>query len=114
MIELAYDLPRAHVGQVRLNGSRIFALPGAVEHLLKMHSDDATIIAGLLHDVPDETSVTIDEIRKNFGDDIATLVDRVGRLGTLKYHGIERYADNLRKLFILHGARHSHYLREVC
>ena len=102
MIELAYDFAEsAHAGQVRLNGEPYFShCLGAVEHLLKMHLDDATIIAGLLHDVPDETSVTIDEIRKNFGDDIATLVDGVGRLGTLKYRGIERYADNLRKLFI--------------
>ena len=101
MIELAYDFAEsAHAGQVRLNGEPYFShCLGAVEHLLKMHLDDATIIAGYFTMFPMRHLSRLMRFEK-FRDDIATLVDGVGRLGTLKYRGIERYADNLRKLFI--------------
>lgn len=102
MVELAYEYAAtAHRGQKRLNGDDyITHCMGTVHHLLKMRMDDATIIAGLLHDVTDETAITLDDIKAEFGEEIALLVDGVSRLGKLKYRGLERYADNLRKLFV--------------
>lgn len=102
MIQLAFEFARdAHKGQYRLNGDEYMqhAL-GATYHLAKIKMDDATIIAGLLHDVPDETSVSLDEVRKQFGDEVCSLVEGVSRLGKLKYRGMERYAENLRKMFV--------------
>lgn len=102
MIQLAYDFAKeAHAGQYRLNGEEYFShCVGTARQLIKMQLDDPTIIAGFLHDVVDETSVSIEDIRKNFGNDVAFLVHGVSKLGNLKYRGIEKYADNLRKLFV--------------
>lgn len=102
MIQLAYDFAKdAHAGHYRLNGEDYFShCLGTTRHLVKMQLDDPTIIAGLLHDVPDETPIGIDEIRANFGSDVAFLVSGVSKLGNIKYRGLEKYADNLRKLFV--------------
>ncbi|MFA5954330.1 MAG: RelA/SpoT family protein [Patescibacteria group bacterium] len=102
MVKLAYEFAdRAHQGQRRTNGDPYIthALAAAM-NLTTMRTDLNTIIAGLLHDVPEDTSYTIVDIRKNFGDDIAGLVEGVTKLGTLKYRGIERYVENLRKMFL--------------
>ena len=58
------------------------------------------VIAGLLHDVPEDTKVTLDDIKKNFGDDIASIVRGITKLGKIKYRGIDRYVENLRKMFV--------------
>jgi len=62
--------------------------------------DDATIAAGLLHDVPEDTERTLDEVKKEFGKEIATLVEGITKLGQLKYRGVDRYLENLRKMFV--------------
>ncbi|MEW6610984.1 MAG: RelA/SpoT family protein [Patescibacteria group bacterium] len=92
---------QAHVGQVRLSGVPYLDHPlGTAIRLAKMEMDLPTIIAGLLHDVPENTAVTLEEIRQAFGDEVARLVDGVTKLGKIKYRGIERYAENLRKMFV--------------
>lgn len=102
MLRLAYDFARdAHKGQTRYNGHPY------IEHslhtantLAKMKMDEPSIIAGLLHDVPEDTSVTLKQIKENFGDEVAMLVDGITKLGKLKYRGFDRYLENLRKMFI--------------
>ena len=68
--------------------------------LAKMQMDTNTIVAGLLHDVSDDTPITIQDIKQEFGDDVAQLVDGVTKLGKVKYRGMERHVENLRKMFI--------------
>ena len=78
-IERAYELARvAHEGQKRATGEPYLVhVVSTAKILADMYMDEATIIAGLLHDVPEDTSVTEEEIREQFGDEVATLVDGV-------------------------------------
>jgi len=62
--------------------------------------DPATIAAALLHDVVDDTPVTLKDIEKKFGSEVAFLVDGVSKLGRIKYRGMERHAENLRKMLV--------------
>jgi len=102
LLELAYEFAsEAHKGQMRKNGEEyILHCLATAYRLAKIHMDEATIIAGMLHDVLDETSVSVDELKKNFGPDVTQLVVGVSKLGNLKYRGIERYAEDLRKMFV--------------
>jgi GTP pyrophosphokinase len=98
----AYDFAKkAHAGQKRKSGEDyIHHSLATAYNLAKLHMDLTTIIAGLLHDVPEDTSVTIQDVRDEFGAEVASLVAGITKLGTLKYRGIERYAENLRKMFV--------------
>jgi GTP pyrophosphokinase len=102
MLVLAYDFAdKAHQGQNRASGLAYITHPLATAYnLADLKSDYATIVAGLLHDVPEDTEVTLAEIEKNFGKEVAKLVNGITKLGRIKYRGIERYAENLRKMFI--------------
>lgn len=102
MVKLAIQFANnAHRGQKRQTGEPyINHSLATAETLAEMGLDESTIIAGVLHDVPEDTSVTIEEIEKNFGKDVAYLVNGVTKLGTLKYRGLERYIENLRKMFL--------------
>ena len=102
MVELAYDYAaRAHQGQVRASGEPYIShCLSCALNLTTMHVDLATIQAGLLHDVPEETSYTVEDIEGNFGPEVAKLVDGITKLGKLKYRGMERYVENLRKMFL--------------
>lgn len=102
LIRLAYNFSReAHAGQKRKTGEEY------IEHslhtafiLTQMKVDANTIIAGLLHDVPEDTDVTLEDIEKNFGADVAFLVKGITKLSKIKYRGIERYVESLRKMFL--------------
>src|SRR3989344_4192294 len=102
MVELAYDFTaQAHAGQKRLDGTDYVQHSLATAYTLaKLKLDLDTITAGLLHDVPEDTEVTIEAIEKNFGKEIAKLVKGITKLGKIKYRGLERYAENLRKMFV--------------
>lgn len=102
LIMLAFEYAaKAHEGQKRASGDPyiIHSLQTAY-NLAKLKLDTPTILAGLLHDVPEDTDRTIEDIEKNFGKEVASLVNGITKLGTLKYRGLERYAENLRKMFI--------------
>lgn len=91
----------AHQSQKRLSGEEYITHPLETAYTLsKWGMDLNTIIAGLLHDVPEESEFTIDDIKSEFGSDIAQLVEGDTKIGTIKYSGVERYAENLRKMFI--------------
>ncbi|MEO0786569.1 MAG: RelA/SpoT family protein, partial [Pseudomonadota bacterium] len=99
----AYDFAKEHHGeQLRASGDPYYSHPVAVAELLvQVQLDEATIIAGLLHDVVEDTEVSLDEIRARFGDDVADLVDGVTKLTRLEYRSEEtKQAENFQK-FIL-------------
>ncbi len=92
---------KAHRGQQRKSGEPYIIHPLATGYILAaMRMDANIIVAALLHDVPEDTSVTLKEIEKNFGKDIASMVGGITKLGKLKYRGAERYIENLRKMFV--------------
>ena len=102
IIEKAFDFAKkAHEGQKRKSGEPYFihAYNTGI-NLMKWGLDAETIAAGLLHDVAEDTSTGIDEIRKEFGENIAFLVDGVTKLGKIKYRGQEKNVENLRKMFL--------------
>ena len=102
MAKKAFDLgSRAHGEQTRKTGEPYFVHPIAVAiKLVDLRLPVEVIVAGLLHDVPEDTEVTIDEIRTAFGEDVAGMVNGVTKLGHVRYRGLERYVENLRKMFL--------------
>ncbi|KXG76994.1 RelA/SpoT family protein [Thermotalea metallivorans] len=103
LIIKAYNFAEnAHEGQVRKSGEKYFVHPVEVAKILvELEMDDSTIIAGLLHDVIEDTKYGYDQIKKEFGEEIALLVEGVTKLGTLTYETKEeRQAESLRKMFI--------------
>ena len=102
LIDRAYQFAeRAHEGQMRKSGAPYFEHPQATAYkLASFRMDDETIAAGLLHDVPEDTSYTLPQVKKEFGSEIAFLVDGVTKLGQLKYRGMQRYVENLRRMFV--------------
>ncbi len=104
LIEKAYHVAHdAHKGQVRKSGEPYIIHPLCVAIILAdLELDKETIVAGLLHDVVEDTIMTDEEIRKEFGDDVALIVDGVTKLGRLTYNGdkLEFQAENLRKMFL--------------
>lgn len=103
-IKKAFDFSKkAHSGQKRKNGEPYFNHPLATAKTIieEWKFDDlATTAAALLHDVAEDTPHDINEIKKNFSEEIVFLVDGVTKLGHVKYRGIETRIENMRK-FIL-------------
>jgi GTP pyrophosphokinase len=106
LVRLAYEFAEeAHRGQVRKSGEPYITHPTAAATILaEMKLELPIVIAALLHDVPEDTTVTIEDIRKNFGDDVGQIVEGVTKLGKLKYRGMDRYIENLRKMFVAMAA----------
>ena len=101
-LKKAYDFAeKAHSGQKRMSGEPYFVHPFETAKILaSLGMDIQTIVAGLLHDVLEDTPTTEEEIQKNFGDDILFLIKGVTKLGTLKYRGHDRHVESLRKFFV--------------
>ncbi len=101
LVRLAYEFAaEAHKGQKRKSGEPYITHPLAAAHILAdMRVDPVIVTATILHDVPEDTAVTLEEIEQNFGKEIASLVRGITKLGKLKYRGVERYIENLRKMF---------------
>ncbi|HZJ41554.1 MAG TPA: RelA/SpoT family protein [Patescibacteria group bacterium] len=91
----------AHNGQKRKSGEPYIQHPLHTAYILaEIRADLPTVVAGLLHDVPEDTDKTIDEVKEEFGLEIASLVKGITKLGKIKYRGIERYRENLKKMFL--------------
>ena len=101
-IERAYYLSeKAHSNQFRSSGEKYFTHPLAVaEYLIQMKLDSATIITALLHDVVEDSDITLDEISKEFGNEISKLVDGVTKLSKLELKFGFAQAENFRKLLL--------------
>ncbi|KAB1439340.1 RelA/SpoT family protein [Candidatus Galacturonibacter soehngenii] len=104
LIEKAYNIAKtAHDGQVRKSGEPYIIHPLCVAIILaELELDKETIVAGLLHDVVEDTVMTADEIIEEFSEEVALLVDGVTKLGQLSYSmdKVEVQAENLRKMFL--------------
>lgn len=101
VIKAFHFASEAHRGQKRRTGEDyIYHALATAYNLAQMKMDIPSITAGLLHDVPEDTDFTLDDVKNNFGKEVAELVAGVTKLGTLKYRGLERYAENLRKMFL--------------
>ena len=102
LFRLAYDFAaKAHAGQKRANGEPY------IEHCLhtaftlaQIKADFNTVLAGMLHDVPEDTEYTLEDVEKNFGEEVSHLVKGITKLGKIKYRGVERYKENLKKMFL--------------
>ena len=103
LIGRAYDVAEEmHQGQIRKSGEPYLTHPMAVAEILAdLGMGEETIAAGLLHDVVEDTSYTMEEMQRDFGEEVADLVDGVTKLGALKFESKEeRQAENLRKMFL--------------
>lgn len=103
IINKAYKLADdMHKDQIRKSGEPYIIHPIAVATILaELGMDDETLAAGLLHDVVEDTEVTTEDLSKEFGSDIALLVDGVTKLGNIVYESKEkRQAETLRKMFL--------------
>ena len=110
MIEKAYKVAsEAHKNQFRKSGEPYIIHPLNVAIILAdLKLDKETIVAGILHDVVEDTVMTEDDLRREFGDDVALLVDGVTKLEKIPLSGngeqsdakLEMQAENLRKMFL--------------
>lgn len=92
----------AHVGQVRQSGEDYFIHPIQVAGILaELKMDPYTIATGFLHDVVEDTDVTLEELTEEFGETVSMLVDGVTKLGKIKYKSHEeQLAENHRKMLM--------------
>ncbi len=101
--EAFYFAARAHEGQFRKENKPYIVHPvETVRILISLHADEDTVIAAFMHDVPEDTPHTIDEIEKKFGKKIAFLVNGVTKLAKVHYRNdmATRQVESLKKLFI--------------
>ncbi len=92
-----------HSSQVRQTGEPLFTHPVAVAHSLATWGlDQVSVEAALLHEIPEMTGTSIDEISASFGNECAKIVDGVTRVGQVKLRGSrdEEFLENLRKMFV--------------
>ncbi len=91
----------AHEGQTRMSGQPYFTHVAETAYkLARIGMGPATVAAGLLHDVVEDADVPLETVAKEFGEEVAMLVDGVTKLGHLKYRGVARHVESLRKLFV--------------
>lgn len=104
MIEKAYNVAtEAHQGQVRKSGEPYIIHPLWVGIILAdLEMDKETIVAGMLHDAVEDTDMTLEDVAREFSEEVALLVDGVTKLGQLSYSQdkLEIQAENLRKMFL--------------
>ena len=101
LVSHAYEFSKnAHEGQKRYSGDPYFTHAAEVGfYLAEAGLDPRAIAAGLLHDTIEDAKVTPETIAAEFGEEVRMLVEAVTKLGTLRYHGMERHTESLRKLF---------------
>ena len=100
-VSKAYEFARvAHKDQKRFSGDPYFVHPAEVGYLLATAGlDPRGIAAGLLHDTIEDAGVKPRDLEEHFGEEVLSLVEGVTKLGTLRYRGLERHTESLRKLF---------------
>ena len=110
LIRRAYNYAVEHHGnQKRMSGEPYIIHPVLVAYILStLGLDDATICAALMHDLAEDTDVTIDDIARDFSPEIAELVNGVTKLGKINYVSREeQQVENYRKMFLAMRKRYS-------
>jgi len=103
ILEKAYNMSRAaHEGQLRVSGEPFIVHPVEVASILAdLELDCVSVIAGILHDTIEDTTCELDDLKRDFGDEIAMIVDGVTKLGRIPYTTKEeQQAESLRKMFL--------------
>lgn len=103
LLRRAYDFAtEAHEGQVRKSGDPYFVHPAAVAMVItELRLDAASVCAGLLHDVVEDTPQTVQDLERLFGKEVASLVDGVTKLSKINFTSRqEREAENFRKMLV--------------
>lgn len=102
LLEKAYNFAqKSHEGQLRKNGDPYFVhVASTGKNLAGLGMGPVVVSAGLLHDILEDANITREDLVKEFGEEITELVEGVTKLGTVRYKGIERNVENLRKFFI--------------
>lgn len=106
VIEKAYHFSeKMHEGQIRRSGEPYISHPLSVAAILAdLHLDLDTIATGLLHDTVEDTEATLEDIRREFGEVIAHLVDGVTKIGQMKFkNSHEKQGENIRKMIVAMG-----------
>lgn len=100
-----YFSEKAHEGQFRRSGEAYIFHPLAVAGIIAdLKLDIDSILTGLLHDTVEDTSVTLEDIRREFGDTVASLVDGVTKISQMKFkNSVEKQGENVRKMIIAMG-----------
>src|SRR3989344_6369049 len=102
LVEKAYKTAaEAHEGHIRYSGEPYMSHVAAVAlRLSEMGMGARTVAAALLHDTIEDTELTEDDIRRDFGEEILFLVEGVTKLSSVRYYGTDRHNESLRKLFV--------------
>ncbi|KKU76069.1 MAG: (P)ppGpp synthetase, partial [Parcubacteria group bacterium GW2011_GWA2_47_64] len=102
LLRKAYEFAETvHKDHKRYSGEPYFVhLFETAKLIAELGAGVSAISAGLLHDSIEDVSVEQETIRKEFGDDVLMLVDGVTKLGHLRYRGVDRYSESMRRLFI--------------
>ncbi len=93
---------RAHRGQTRKSGEPYFVHPVSVASIItELRLDTASVCAGLLHDVLEDTKVTSSDLEREFGGEVSTIVDGVTKLGKINFNTrVDRQAESFRKMVV--------------
>lgn len=102
LVEKAFEFARnAHKDHIRNSGEPYFNhLFATAKNIAELGMGATTISAGFLHDSIEDTKVTTEDIKREFGEEILFLVEGVTKLGKIRYQGTSRYNESLRKLFV--------------
>jgi GTP pyrophosphokinase len=106
LVRKAYEFSeKAHIGQIRRSGEPYISHPLSVAGILaELKLDLDTIITGLLHDTVEDTSVTLEDIKKEFGESICLLVDGVTKISRMSFKNThEKQGENIRKMIVAMG-----------
>lgn len=102
LIEKAFNFSQTvHQGQKRLSGEPYFYHPLAIsKNIIALNFDAETVAAALLHDTIEDGGVSLNKIRKIFGEETAFLVDGITKVNAIKYKGFERTVESIKKMFL--------------
>lgn len=105
-VEKAYDFSeRAHEGQIRRSGEPYISHPLSVAGILAdLRLDIESVVTGLLHDTVEDTTVTVEQIKKEFGETVSMLVDGVTKISKMQFKtSTEAQGENIRKMIVAMG-----------
>lgn len=106
LVRRAYNFSeKHHEGQFRRSGEPYISHPLSVSGILAdLRLDIETIITGLLHDTVEDTTATLDDIKREFGETVAALVDGVTKINQMKFrNSVEKQGENIRKMIVAMG-----------